>query len=106
MARKKAFAIWVNSAGSGRPATCPSLTRNSRSLVLIVVIDSNVFEHADRVFCQHGSRAVERDEIRRNGIAIDPHEPNRKARSLFARKSWLKESHHPLALFPGAEKQN
>jgi hypothetical protein len=72
----------------------------------MVMADLNILEHAQRVLCQHGSGAVERDEVRRDGAAVDAHEADGKAGGLLAGKSRLEETDYALTLFSGAKEKD
>src|SRR5579875_1224653 len=72
----------------------------------MVVSDLNVFEDAERVFGEYGCGAVERDEVRGDGVAIDSHEADREAGRLLAGEARLEESYNTLLFFAGAHEQN
>jgi len=54
-----------------------------------IAADLDIVENGKRVLRQHGERAIERDEIGGDGLAIDAHEADRKARRYFARNAGL-----------------
>jgi len=67
-----AVSAWAKSPRPGAPGIVPP--GSSGSLVLMVVTHLDVLEHAQSVVHENGRRAVERDQIRGNGVAVDPHE--------------------------------
>src|ERR1700722_8718558 len=78
----------------------------SGSLVLMVVTHFDVIERGNRVIDQHGSRAVQRNQVRRERLVADAHEPHGQSRRLLARKTRLEQSDHALLLFADAEQQD
>src|ERR1700678_1162253 len=56
------------------------------SLVLMVLADIDALEDRDGVVGQHRDGAIERDEVLRGASLIDPHQPDRQARSRLPGK--------------------
>src|ERR1700736_723302 len=93
------------SALPGKPAAqlAVSVTPARRGvwlLVLMVLSYVDIFEQRNRIVREHGSGAVERDEIGRESAFVDSLEANRQPGTLFSWKSWLEETNHALLLFP------
>src|SRR6187402_350086 len=63
-----------------RPEAGTARVWTDGSGVVIVLVHFHVLEHRDRILGQHGGRAVERDQVRGDGLAIDAREPDREAR--------------------------
>src|ERR1700691_4324207 len=118
---KNSFAMRASTAGSGRPAgsACrlpaksgpsPSFTKRralfSFSLVLMVVSDFDIFERRNGVVHQHGRRAVQRNQVRSESFAADPHEAYGETRSLFTGQSGLEQTNHTLFLLTYAQQQD
>src|SRR6185437_11957606 len=72
----------------------------------MVVSDLDVFEHSKCILGQYGGRAIERDQIGSDRIAIDAHKTYGKAWSLFTCQTWLEQAYHSLFLLAGAQQQD
>lgn len=99
-AAKNSLASFAIAAGSGtadiRPETLPRLGALSglvedvgesvamRSLVLVVLIDIDAFQHTDCVFRENGNRAIERNQVRGDRLMVDPHKANGQAGRDFS----------------------
>ena len=55
---------------------------------------------------KHRERAIERDQIGRDRLAVDAHEAHRKARRDFAGNARLEQADHALLLLAGADQQD
>src|SRR5262245_54163373 len=94
-------------ARSASDGACAGRTSASgRSLVLMVLADLDVLEHAERVVGQHRRRAVERNQVRRGAALVDAHETHREARAGFAGDAGLEEADHAALLLAGAKEQD
>src|SRR5271155_5217960 len=74
--------------------------------IIGIAADFDVVENGKRVLRQDGERAIKRDEVGCDGLAVDPHEADRKARRDFARNAGLKEPDNALLLFAGANQED
>src|ERR1700678_2778191 len=72
----------------------------------MILSDFYILEHTQSVFDQHGCGAIERHQVGGDRVAVNTHETDGKAGSLFAWQSGLKESHYALLSFAGAEQQD
>ena len=62
----------------------------------------DLFENAQSVVRQHGGRAVERDQIGSDRLAVDAHEANRQTGRDFSRNAGLEQTDDALFLLTGA----
>jgi len=72
----------------------------------MVMSHVDIVQDANRIVGQHSRRTVERNQIRSDGLAVNPHETDRQAGTLFASQAGLKQSDAPLLSFPDAQQQN
>src|SRR6188508_3291282 len=70
-------------------------------LIVMVLSDFHVIEHAERIFRHHDGRAIKRDQVRCDRLTADTHETNGKAHPLLTGETWLVEADDPLARFAG-----
>src|ERR1700730_3127658 len=76
------------------------------SLVLMILIHADAFENAHSIFRENGQRAVQRDQVGRDGLVIDAHEAHRKAGRNFTRDPGLEQPDRALLLFTRPQQQN
>ena len=55
----------------------------------MILADIDILEHAQCIVGQDRERAIERDEIRGDGLIVDTHEADGKALCQFARQTGL-----------------
>jgi hypothetical protein len=100
---------------SGRPLTRSrrigksrrtALTSNVGVRILVVLADLDVIEHGQRVGRVDGQRAVQRDQVRGDRVAVDAHEAHRQPRALLARQARLEQADDALALLADAQQQD
>src|SRR5258708_18376020 len=72
----------------------------------MVVADLNVLEHAERVLGEYRRRAVQRDQIRGDRVAIDTHEAHRETGGLLARQTRLEQTDDALLLLSSTQQQD
>src|ERR1700733_13188424 len=68
--------------------------------------DFYILEHAQRIFCKHRCRAVERYQVRGYRVAANTHKTDRQSGSLLAWEPGLKQSHYALFPLPGAQQED
>ena len=72
----------------------------------MVLSDFYILEHTQCIFDQHRCGAIQRHQVGGDRVAVNTHETDGKAGSLFAGQSGLKESHYALLSFAGAQQQD
>ena len=72
----------------------------------MVLADFHVVQHGQCVGREHGQRAVQRDQVRRNRVVVDAHEAHRQTGALFAWQTGLEQADHALALVAHAQQQD
>src|ERR1700677_1749620 len=72
----------------------------------MVLSDFYILEHTQGVFGQHRRGTIQRHQVGGYRVAVNTHETDGKAGSLFAWQSGLKESHYALLPLAGAEQQD
>ena len=75
-------------------------------LVVVIVSDFDVFEHAQGVIGQYGGGEVERQQVRGHAEAVQAHQPRGEARQDFSGNAGLMQAHHALIGFAHAQQQN
>src|SRR5271165_1318438 len=94
-------------AGSTSAAEAGAPVRSGVSMGIFgIAADIHVIEDGERVLRQHSERAVERDEIGGDGLAVDAHEADGEARRDLSGHAGLKEPDDALLLFAGVDQQN
>src|SRR4051794_39691775 len=73
------------------------------SLVLMVLADVDVLEHAHRVFRQDGEGAVQRHQVRRRAPVVDAHPADREAGAHLAGHARLEQPDHAALLLASAQ---
>src|ERR1035441_461629 len=93
----------ARTSGSGTPG---GKLPHPPSFVLMVVTHVDVIEHGDGIVSQHGTRTVQRYQVRGDGAVVDAHIANRESGALFAGKSRLEKPNAPLLLFPNTHQED
>src|ERR1700678_2420327 len=72
----------------------------------MVLSDFYILEHAQRIFCKHRCRAVERYQVRGYRVAANTHETDRQSGSLLPWQPGLKQTYYALFSLPGAQQKD
>src|SRR3954451_14950429 len=94
--RNISFANRISQAMSGKPDAPVSSIGVAVGMVLA---EFDVLQHRHGVVGQHRERAVQRDQIGRDRLAVDAHEADGEAGTLLARQVRLIQADHALAGF-------
>jgi glutamate N-acetyltransferase/amino-acid N-acetyltransferase len=69
-------------------------------------VDLDAFEHADRILGQRGGRAVQRDQVARGALLVDPHEADRQARRHLTRDPRLEQADDTALLLARTQQED